>query len=214
MALFILRTFKSWGARDANRRWVNTYEFSTTTHTSPAAMLPTLVAVVNAEREIHLTDVQFLEGTVSTWVPDSHPYDPDVFVTQELSGHGNRGNSTPPNSTALDSNVCLQVKRQCTSGRSGKLFYRGCLLETDVEMGGDGSFTLTAGTGIAPGGTQWVAYTTAMAPFLTAAEGGDALSLISKVGTTTHIRPVDALVPRGVTINRRNHRYFDRHVTI
>jgi hypothetical protein len=210
MPAFTIRIFKSWGARDADRRWVNTYELFSTVHGSPDAMLPTLVAIVDAERHLHLTDVQFLSGTVSTWVPDSQPYDPDAFVTQELVGHGSRGNGVPPNPTALDSNVCLQVKRQCTTGRSGKLFYRGCLLEGDVEMGGDGRFTLTAGSTIIAGGADWVAYTTAMAPFLNAAEGADALSLISAVAGGQRVRPVDALIPRGVTVNRRNHRYFDR----
>lgn len=211
MAAFIVRIFKSWGARDPERRWVNTYEFNGTTLASPPEYEAIVSALLEAEMVIHLTDVQFLEATVSTWLPDSHPYDPDAFATFDLDSHGLRGNDPPPNNNALDSNVCLLVKRKAHTGRSGKLFYRGVLLETDVQMGGDGRFTLTPGTNIYPGGAAEVSYQGAMEAFLSGGEGDAALSLISKIGATTHIRAVEQLVFSAVTVNSRNHRYFDRH---
>lgn len=210
MASYIIRIFKSWGVADPERRWVNSYEITSGELTSPEAHLPTLAALVLAEQAIHLHKVHFLSATVSTWLPDSHPYDPTAFVTAELAVQGLRDVPDTHALEALDSNVALLVKRVCTTGRSGKLFYRGCLLELDVEMGGDGRFRISTGAAIANDGAAMLAYKSAMEPFLGAAEGETALALISQPGGVTSIRPVADLVASGVTINRRNHRYFDR----
>lgn len=210
MAAFTIRIFKSWSVRDPERRWVNSYEFSSSTLTSPAAMAPIMDQLVIAEKAIHLPDVQFLSGTISTWLPDSHPYDPDAFNTYELTGAGARSTAGATANSALDSNACYLVKRECTSGRSGKLFYRGCLLEQDVESGGDGRWSLTAGGIMTQGGSAFAGYLAAMADFLVAAEGEAAMALISQIEGVTHIRAIANLVVGRVTFNRRNHRYFDR----
>jgi hypothetical protein len=158
VASFIIRVFKSWGARDPERRWSNAYEITSPTLTSPEAQEPTMEMIVAAERHIHLPDVQFLEATISTWLPDSHPYDPTAFTTYDLTGIGTRSTAGADANSALDSNVCYLVKRQCTTGRSGKLFYRGCLLEQDVFNSGDLRFQLSPGSIMLQGGIAFVSY--------------------------------------------------------
>lgn len=211
MSVFTIRVFKSWGARDATRRWVNSYEVSSVDPTDPPALVDTALQIVNAERAIHLQSVQFLEATISTWSPDSHPYDPTSFYTVELTGTGGRdGGDGAGNPTALDSNVCYVMKRQVTGGLNGKLFYRGCLVEGDVAMAGDGHFTINSAAMLV-GGANYNAYHGDMLTLLGAGENPFALALISNIAGHLTIRPVGNLIPRGVSVNRRDHRYFTRH---
>lgn len=210
MSTFIIRIFKSWGVRDPERRWVNTYEVTTTSSSTPPAQEDTMMAFVEAEREIHHHKVQFLSATISTWVEDSRPYDPGSFNTYELSTVGKRDTPDAHALEALDLNVIYLIKRQTVSGRSGKLFYRGCVLELDVEMAGDGRFQISTGAAIAEAGTAFSAYQTAMAPFLDDGGGASKLALISKIAGSLTIRPVTELHVGNIGVNRRNHRYFNR----
>lgn len=206
----IIRIFKSWQARDPERRWVNNYEAHSDEVVAPDAFESMMNDIVAAEKLIHLLPVQFLSATISTWEADSVPYNPSSFFTYELAGGGGRGGAADV-VQALDSNVCYLVKRQTHGGKSGKLFYRGCLEEADVQMGGDGRFVFTAGTGLAtPASPEFAAYATAMAPHLSVGAGGEKMALISMIGVNQVARLVESLAVGGITINRRNHRYFDR----
>lgn len=207
MADFTIRTFKAWRGRDIERAWSNTYEIISG-EDNPTELIAVGDAIVAAEREIHLTDVNFLQYTISTRAPDSQPYNPESFVTYTLSGAGLRGNDSGVNDLALDYNICYMVHRNALTGRSGRLFFRGVLLETDVEIQGDGRFAL-AGTTRSQLLTAFVAYNTAMNPYITGGAGNQ-LALISKSGSTTYRRQVTSLVEGGVVINKKNHRYFDR----
>lgn len=202
--MYTVRIFKSWGARDASRRWVNNYEIEAGT-----AALTSLGAVANdiaaAEKLIHQTTVQFLSYSVSTWEPDSHPYNPLSFVTGELSGTG----ALAAASQLLDSNVCFLVKYQAATGRSGRRFYRGCLAEQDVEPAGDGSFTVSPGSNFQDAGGAMTSFKNALAPYL--AGGTNATKIILAGNSASSIqRIVTAVKSGGVVVNRRNHRYFDR----
>lgn len=208
----IIRVFKSWGARDPERRWVNSYEAHSIDGLWPDAFEPMKDAIVTAEKAIHHANVQFLEATISTWEVDSHPYDPTSFFTYELSGSGAVDAPHAHDIEVLDSNVCYLVKRQTHGGRSGKLFYRGCLLETDVRMGGDARFTLEAGSNYQEGGAFFTTYKAALAPYIgdDAVTSGTYMALISLIANITTVRAVELMKVGGVTVNRRNHRYFDR----
>jgi hypothetical protein len=205
MAMFVIRIFKSWGARDESRRWVNNYEIE-----AGAATLTSLDTVANAlasaEKLIHMGNVNFLSATISTWEPDSQPYNPLSFRTIELSGIGTKNVAGV---TTLSSNVCFVVKYQATTGRNGRRFYRGCLTEADVESGGDGSFTLTAAGPLLDAGADFTAFKTAMAPYLSGGANATKIVLAGASGIGVQ-REVSALKSGGVSINRRNHRYFDR----
>jgi hypothetical protein len=71
--------------------------------------------------------------TISTYVPDSEPYNPNSFVTINLNLRG----QTAFSADVLPLNVCVFARRNVLVGRSGKAFYRGYLSEPDVSWGGD-----------------------------------------------------------------------------
>lgn len=205
MPNYIVRIYKSWGARDPERRWVNNYEVSSD-GIGPEFLIGAVQDLVDAERVLHFVDVHFLSATISTWTPDSDPYNPLTFTTVDLEGTGLQ--SYEP-SDAFDSNICLAVRFQANTGRNGRRFFRGCLSEGDVEIGGDARFTITTPGGLAPTGARWMAYEAAMQPFLS---GGASEALIVLIGSDALpiVRPVVSVVVGGVTINKHNHRYFDR----
>jgi hypothetical protein len=210
MPLYTVKIFKSWGARDAERRWSNTYEIQSAA-TSPAGLGSTVTALVNAEKAFHLEQTNFLSATVSTWEPDSQPYNPDAFTTIELGGVGAAAQGGAEN--ALDSNVCYVLRFMPNTGRAGRRFYRGALLESDIQSGGDLKATLVPGSRLASGGTNLALIITAFAPMTSAGAGADKLVLIHSGGPSPSVvRPVIGVTLGGVSINRRNHRYFDRAV--
>jgi hypothetical protein len=43
---------------------------------------------------------------------------------------------------ATSKDICLEVRRNAEEGRNGKLLYRGCLLQDDINIGMDGEYQL------------------------------------------------------------------------
>lgn len=207
MADFTIRIFKAWRSDAIERAWSNTYEIISG-DAGPTDLAGVANDIVEAERKLELTDVHFLQWTISTWGPDSKPYNPDTFITRGLTVKGSRGNDNGINDTALDYNVCLQVKRNAATGRTGRLFFRGVLMEGDVMMGGDGRFVLVQSQ-LGPIGQAFTDYATGLAAYL-GNESGETLGLVSKSGTTIHRRPILSMQLGGVVVNKHNHRYFDR----
>lgn len=186
---------------------MNNYEVESAA-TGVASLAATASAIAAAEKIIHLDLVNFLSATVSTWEPDGTPYNPDSFTTVELAGVGSRATASQQ---SVDSNVALKVNYQPTTGRSGRRFYRGCLIETDIVGLGDLSYTFESGSPVADGGTAMVSFKSAMAPYL--AGGTDANKVVlayTGAGSGSVVRGVASIKSAGIAINRRNHRYFDR----
>ena len=210
MPFFTIRIFKSWGARDPERRWTNNYEI-TSPVASPGALLSEVNTLVAAEKKIHLPQTEFLSATVSTYMAEGPAYDPSSFLTVELQGQGERDIGGIFPDLALDSNVCLLMKFPAALGRSGKRFYRGVLSEGDVKMGGNGVFTFSgAPNKVAPGGADILAFKTQLVDMLAGGASPSKLVLISPAIPAGLSRPVVDVLSGSVVINRRNHRYFDR----
>jgi len=202
----VLRTFKHLSTRP-DTTWVNNYEFNTIGTWDTDALYTAAVDFKTFEQAFHSNKVVFDRWTVSTWAPDSKPYDPTAFM----------GSGYPPNTVgAVDMSgtnelepldVVLWVERSVATGRQGKLFYRGAAGE---EM-------VTSPAGVpTPQGTGFAAqFTTALPsvnPYMGIIAGSAPLPplqlmLISKTGA---VRPVTGLVPRGIAINKRDRAYFDR----
>jgi hypothetical protein len=214
---YVIEIHKAWASYDMERSWSNTYEIMAG-GAGPADVDNIALALVAAERKLHLVAVNFLEYRIATWEPDSHPYDPTKFVTHSLGTAAGQRGVVGDVVNALDYNVCLMVHRSAASGRSGRLYYRGCLTEYDVKQAGDGRFGLDpTSTFLSAGaGDPWPLYSGLMAPILNDPPTiGGTLALISKSGATIYRRPVTSLEIGGVTINKHNHRYFDKgHITI
>jgi hypothetical protein len=110
--------------------WANNYEVAATTNVSdPVVALQELAdRLVTLERNIHLRGVFIDRVTISSYAPDSQPYDPDTLATFPYTLEGVRNY----NGEAVPLELCLFVRRNTNFGRDGRLLYRGCLSEGDI----------------------------------------------------------------------------------
>lgn len=128
---FIFRIFKR-AVGDNSIKWSNTYEVTARAAGSTTDLEALVAKLISMERTIHYNTVQVYRTSVSTWVPDSHPYNPLEFLTNEADfGVGLR---TP--SQILPLEVCWHVARDAKVGRPGKIFYRGAVDGTEVQASG------------------------------------------------------------------------------
>lgn len=127
-----------------DRIWVNTYELRAFSDDADGtAWTPFCAAIVLYEQAIHLNTVSIDKVTVSTWQPDSNPYDPSKFFTLEFNAVGTLTHS---GTDVLSLEHTLNVTRQAHSGRNGKLMYRGCLTEGDIDTVAGKSFLVDKDT--------------------------------------------------------------------
>jgi hypothetical protein len=192
--VFTVRIYK----RLEGQEWANSYEVQATEDSSdptiPIGNLRTWL--VGLERSIHLTDVSFDRITISTYQPDSRPYDPTRFVSFPIFQQGQRARS----GDALTLAICLFVRREVNFGRAGKLFYRGVLQEGDVA--GYRSALLTASITALQG---------ALNTALGARPGFWRLVMASGVPLPTNVREVINLgVSETTVVKKLDNRYFDR----
>ena len=124
--VFTVRMYK----RYSGFTWANTYEVQAqqTFPSSFFALRNMVEALANLEAVIHLQGVILDRGVVSTYAPDSEPYNPDSFVTFSLGLTAGR----PVVGEVLPLEMCLYVRRNVFNGRYGKAYYRGALTEQDV----------------------------------------------------------------------------------
>lgn len=132
-AMFIIRAFKSLGD-PFNYRWSNSYEFLATAAGTLPDLLNAAGRVCTFEAKLHAEAVAIDTYSVSTWVADSMPYDPQSFVSGVPAS--NVGEREVEAMVGLDLTAFL--RREPGSGRSGRLYLRGSLGERDVEREGAG----------------------------------------------------------------------------
>lgn len=206
---FVFTIVKSLVANPAVR-WRNTYEAFFTDGGEPlsSVLLDLAGKLLNFEQQLHLTGVQFVQTTISTYLPETEDYDPESFVTiphpADTIGERTIGASQP-----LDLTAAFYVRRQVPTGRQGKLFYRGVLGENDVEAPA-GRMRLTSvssmqslvDTALSSSGLNEHLY-----PLST---GNLMLSMTStlKSGSVIH-RQVSGLVAAGATRVSNDHRWYD-----
>ena len=181
--------------------WANNYEVQANTDIAdPAVALQELSdRLVALERSIHLGGVFIDRVTISTYAPDSQPYDPDTLATFPYTTEGLRAY----NGEALPLEVCLFVRRNTNFGRDGRLLYRACLAEGDVFAPlFQGRLTNAARNSIQSILDNWQQ------------QGlGGAWVLVMASGTPnpTSIRRVVSLqVSEKITFKKYNNRYFRR----
>lgn len=125
--VFSVRTYK----RASGYEWANTYEMRVIADgLTTSDLINAAIAITNAERQFHFNFVNFFKTVVSTYVPDTRPYNPTNFTTITLSQYGAR---SPGNNHLLPLTACVFVRFATEFGRPGKRFYRGCLHEGDVD---------------------------------------------------------------------------------
>lgn len=199
--LFVVRVVKSLQTNPDNK-WANTYEFQAVGDGAEGELLDLGAALVNFEIGIHLPSVIFERLIISTWGPDSKPYDPSAFISSTLTGVGVNAGGTEP----LSLSQTLSVARIAGTGRFGHLFYRGVLNESLVNAPA-GKSVLTDRAGqqtlldakIASAGFD---------DYIGAGAGQFKMVLVSADGT--QVRPVIQLRVAGVSQVKTDHKWFNR----
>jgi hypothetical protein len=181
--------------------WANNYEVEAIRDiTNVAVSLEALITrIVALERPLHLQGVIIDRATVSTYVPDSLPYNPNTLATFPLSISATR----QATGDVLPLELCLFVRRNVVLGRDGRLLYRGCLTENDMSA-------------------------TAFRPLLNSGAVGTLQSIINNWAATglgddfrfvlasgvplpTNVRAVTSLqVSEKIVVKKYNNRYFRR----
>jgi len=114
--------------------WANNYEIQATTNIDdPEASLAQVAnRIVLLEAALHISGVIIDRVVISSYAPDSLPYNPDALATYPYSVPASRQVS----GDVLPLEMCLFVRRNTTFGRDGRLLYRGCLSELDMSASG------------------------------------------------------------------------------
>jgi len=200
--LFIARVFKNHIANPDNT-WVNSYEFKSTEAGTVGVIIDLAEKLVNFEIAVHSVAVNFTRITISTWEIDSVPYDPTTFFSTTTTGVGTR--STTGDLVGL--NNCLTVSRVPISGRFGHIFYRGFLVESDIEA--PAGKTVLADKP----GTQTIVDAALTSSGLDetigiAADGSFQMVMVDKTGIV--VRNVRELLVSGVSALPQDHAWFNR----
>ena len=200
-----LFTFRITKALDTNPQlqFANSYEFVATTSGGEGDLLTLGTALVQFESIMMRTNVVFARLLVSTWQPDSKPYDPSVFISSTLTAGGARLTSSPPEPL----NVCFSVSRQCASGRFGHIFYRGVLSQEDVTAP-SGTATLSDRTEMQ--GLVDNAISTSGLDAYIGVGSSEALTMVLVGKTDADVRTILNLRAQGVSILPTNHAWFNR----
>jgi len=196
--VFTVRSYKQY----VGFAWANNYEVEATQDISnPSTELEFLAnRIVELEKNLHISGITIDRVTISTYVPDSLPYNPNNVATFPFSVFATR--QAP--SEVLPLELCLFVRRNVNFGRDGRLLYRGCLHEGDMSA-------------------------TAFRPLLTtsavnslqniinnwrAVGLGNAFRLVMASGfpAPSNVRPVVSLqVSEKIVVKKYNNRYFRRN---
>lgn len=186
-----------------DRQWENNYELRCVANTNIAAVNTMALKIVAFEKAIHYDQVEFRAVRVSTWEEDSKPYDPSTFTSLPLTGLGELDTATEDMAAI---NVCLNTVRVPLSGRYGHIYYRGALVESDIEAPA-GKYILSTGAAIDTRFTTELGSSGVGDMFNDIDEFWE-MVMINKTGT--QIRKVVGFSPQGVAVVPFDHAWFNR----
>jgi len=135
--VFTVRVYKVFN----QYRYANTYEIvAQSPEADTGELFWTNLAQRFAELESQLIFpfIQLDRIVISSYVPDGQPYNPTSFISIPFNLFGTR----PIQGDIAPANLCLVVRKNVTFGRDGRNFYRGHLLEVNIQ-GGFPEATLT-----------------------------------------------------------------------
>lgn len=203
--VFTARIFKRYNA-SPTPVWSNTYELQCKIASSLEDLVTEVGNIVAFEQYLELTNVRFDRMVISSYEPDGEPYDPSSFVTVPLAVLG-LNDLTGGADEQVPLQVCLFLRREVATGRTGKLLLRGCLEEADIE-GSYGSYALT-------NPSAWITkVATAITDSglddqLVGGAGNYGLVMASGSPSATSVRAITGIVPVDARITKFDHRYYD-----
>jgi hypothetical protein len=200
--IFTVRIIKSLTTNPDNK-WSNSYEFHADEGGGESELLHLGEVTAEFEVALHRDTVSFERILISTWQPDSVPYDPSTFISSTLTSNGAVG----PVGDNLALNLCLAVARVPASGRLGHLFYRGVLNEADTHAPA-GKLVLLDKPGIQDN-IDAALTSSGFEDFVgPSAEGGFRLVMVGD--NPAAFRVIRQLRAQGVTTLPQDHAWFNR----
>jgi hypothetical protein len=142
--IYLVKIYKSYGGRSDTGQWSNGYHVTSDNAIDSPLWNDVIGQMVDNERVLSLSTTSFMRALVTPFAENAINAPEKTMRTFELQGIGNINMAAGDH--ALDLNVCVVIKRQLATGRSGRLFLRGALSEADVEMGANGRFMLSIGS--------------------------------------------------------------------
>lgn len=202
---FIVRVVK-YHINNPDRKWANSYEAVAQLGGSEDELLAFGVTLVDFEKAFHQNVVAFDSLLISTWAPDSKPYNPASFISTPLTGVGTRD---PAGGDMMPLNVTMNVRRITAFGRFGHIFYRGWLGEGEVSAPAGKAMlsSRAAEQTILEGAIT----SSGLDEYLGLAAAGLQLSMIGK--TIGSARPLVGLSIGGVSTLPMDHTWFNRTTT-
>lgn len=184
-------------------RWQNTFEWYANEGAGQSDLVTSAAACTALVIAGMLNVYEVFEQRISTFAPDSHPYDPEAFFVISDLVPGLRSFSSGERSSL---ELCLALSRDTLAGRLGKLYLRGWLLKSEVIGAGASWSLVDAGAlqsivddGITAAGLDDMIGPTPDSPLS-----------VRMISDTTAARRVDGFTVRGARNIKMNHKYFNR----
>lgn len=206
-----VKSFKAWGGRTKDQQWVNTYDVAVMDGdlvlADPAWPL-FAAALVNRELSFHLPMVNSMRVVLSTLDAEAEYSHRNLRVI-ETTGVGMR--SVPSGEQPLPLDIALKCKKNAALGRNGTTFYRGALHTGDITVAAGGNPTLNDPIAAELINGIGLMITQDLLPTLETLQGEFIMpNPEDGVGGAETVRVYTQILPSGVSVNRRDHRYFDR----
>ena len=202
--LFILRC-TSYDESNPEKKWNNLQEIVCLNGTDIEGLQGIATAYGNFISLMSQITTFTEKVTVSTFMPDTNPYNANEFFVQPIGLPGGRAISS---GDQLPLSVSLYLSKNVLTGHRGKLFVRGMLKESDVVFGGPlfalnnvGSMQVLVNAALTD--SAFGLYVGQEASGLTACMAS------YRSGVTT-IRPITSFQVSGVRNVSLNHKYFTR----
>ncbi|MFZ0752120.1 MAG: hypothetical protein WAM70_22355 [Pyrinomonadaceae bacterium] len=183
--------------------WANTYEIQSKDGGVTMQLLEAANRLTSYERHYHFNTTVFDRYIVSTWEPDSAPYNPINFITVTI---GEVGMATPP-ATPVGLSTCLHIARNVSYGRVGHLFYRNVLGEGDIQAP-SGKTVLTDPSGQSV--TQALHSAAVDLPDMMGDPPDSPFGLVMIDKTANVVRPVQSFIVKGVSQVKLDHKWYNR----
>lgn len=202
--LFTIR-LTSYSETNPSQKWSNNYCFEAVSGGDFTNLQDVALALLIFQRNLTYTNIVTERAIVSTFVADSSPYNGNEFLSVEFNLNGSLSNAV---SSILPLEACLYMRKRTITGRSGKTFLRGALIEGEVEFG-QSLFALTD-----PGAINDRIQTAVTSSGLSSFIGSNVLGGVLVIPPTgvqsLGARDIQAFEPSGVRFVNMNKRYYDR----
>lgn len=183
-------------------KWSNTYDFQVVDPTSGTLFTNMWTNCLAFEKLLTLGSTHFDEIRISTFLPDSKPYNPESFISYPVDQVGTAGAAGDP----LPLGVAWHIVRNTATGRPGKLFLRETHGEGSVNS--SGGFLVFSDPATVSAALASALTTSALGGYITG-DILDANMVVAHYNRTTHAvtaRSILGFTSRGPILARLSHR--------